>query len=116
MTTKAQLIAERDFLLARADGAGSWSPGIPKRWTGKSSNALVRYVFGGEHPMGDEYPLDVSDLAACYRTVYRLPDHLRGPNGRANELICRYRDAVKKRYDLAEMAAMLGKESKGKEG
>ena len=66
------LRAERDFLLARASKAGSCSFG-GGRWTGLSSNALVTVAFGGED---DCLPSDSSDLAACYRTMLRLPRHL----------------------------------------
>lgn len=67
-----QLEAERDFLLARAGRAGSASFG-GERWTGMSSNALATVAFGGEDGC---LPSDGSDLAACYRTVMRLPTHL----------------------------------------
>ena len=67
-----RLRAERDFLLARASKAGSCSFG-GGRWTGLSSNALVTVAFGGED---DCLPTDSSDLAACYRTMLRLPRHL----------------------------------------
>lgn len=68
-----RLVAERNFLLARAGHAGSAYFG-PGRWTGMSSNALVTVAFGGSD---DSLPSDVGDLAACYRTVLRLPEHLR---------------------------------------
>src|ERR1051326_6687670 len=76
-TSKARLQAEIDFLLARAANANSCRFDDPKRWTGRSSNALVRFVFGGDAPAPDEFPRDPSDLAACYRTVARLPEHLK---------------------------------------
>lgn len=66
------LLAERDFLLARSGHAGTASFGN-ERWTGMSSNALVTVAFGGEDR---RLPSDSSDLAACYRTVMRLPPHL----------------------------------------
>ena len=66
------LRAERDFLLDRVGHAGKCMFG-GKRWTGMSSNALVDVAFGRKN---DRLPLDGSDLAACYRTVMRLPDHL----------------------------------------
>lgn len=69
-----RLKAERDFLLARAGHAGSCSF-RPGRWTGVSSNALVSLAFGGEVDC-DALPLDSADLAACYRTLQRLPAHL----------------------------------------
>lgn len=68
-----RLRAERDFLLARARAACKCSFG-EGRWTGMSSNALVDVAFGGENGC---LPMDAGDLAACYRTVMRLPDHLR---------------------------------------
>lgn len=101
--TKTQLLAERDFLLARAEGAGGWRAN-PKRWTGTSSNALVTFAFGGPEPTQGEFPRDPSDLMACYRTVKRLPDHLR-PVGSAT--LVRFREAVALRYDLAELDAAL---------
>lgn len=67
-----KLKAERDFLLARSGAAGKVSFG-GERWTGMSSNALVTIAFGGED---NRLPLDGSDLAACYRTIQRLPAHL----------------------------------------
>jgi len=69
----AQLKAERDFLLQRAGAAGSCNF-TNERWTGVSSNGLVTIAFGGQ---SDDLPLDGSDLAACYRTVMRLPAHLK---------------------------------------
>lgn len=75
VSAASKLQAERDFLLERAKAAGScsFSDG---RWTGMSSNALVEIAFGGKN---DCLPSDSSDLAACYRTVLRLPEHLRTP-------------------------------------
>ena len=68
----ARLRVERNFLLDRANAA--WSISFSDdRWTGMSSNALVTIAFGGED---NSLPSDSSDLAACYRTVMRLPDHL----------------------------------------
>jgi hypothetical protein len=73
MTEIERLTAERDFLLLRAGRAGSVSFGN-ERWTGMSSNALVEVAFGQcNHCL----PSDANDLAACYRTVLRLPTHLR---------------------------------------
>lgn len=69
-----QLTAERDFLLARSSHAGKCMFG-GKRWTGVSSNALVAIAFGQEAE-SDSQPFDSADLAACYRTLIRLPDHL----------------------------------------
>lgn len=71
-TTVEQISAERDFLLDRANAAGTCSFGA-ERWTGISSNALVTVAFGGEN---GALPSDCADLAACYRTVIRLPRHL----------------------------------------
>lgn len=67
-----RLREERDFLLARSGHAGSCSF-APGRWTGVSSNALVTIAFGGDD---DRLPSDTGDLAACYRTMLRLPRHL----------------------------------------
>ena len=109
--TKAQLQAERDFLLARTDAANVYRPDHRPRWTGTSSNALVRYAFGGDAPASGEYPMDPSDLAACYRTVWRLPDHLRPRDGWVADMLHRYRVAVESRYDLHELDAALAKET-----
>lgn len=68
-----RLREERDFLLARSKAAGSCSFSL-ERWTGMSSNALVEVAFG--EPNGC-LPMDGQDLAACYRTVTRMPKHLR---------------------------------------
>lgn len=69
------LRAERDFLLARSSAAGSCRfSGY--RWTGMSSNALVSVAFGRRD---NTLPRDSADLAACYRTVQRLPQHLVSP-------------------------------------
>lgn len=70
----ARLTSERDFLLARAGHAGKCMFG-GKRWTGVSSNALVDIAFGVA-PERDSRPYDGADLAACYRTMMRLPAHL----------------------------------------
>lgn len=72
MSDNLLLLAERDFLLARANAAGKASFSN-ERWTGTSSNALVTVAFGGKDGF---LPLDGQDLAACYRTVMRLPPHL----------------------------------------
>ena len=67
--------ADIAFLLSRSDEAGSCRFG-GHRWTGMSSNSLVRFAFGGEH---DRMPLDRSDYGACVLTVRRLPKHRRTP-------------------------------------
>lgn len=77
MPTKAQLIDDVDFLLARAAFAGRvYFSG--DRDYGVSSNALVRLAYGGKPPMRREYPYDHSDLAACERALASLPRHRRG--------------------------------------
>lgn len=73
----AELEQERDFLLARAGHAGSVRFGGKDRWTGASSNVLVTIAFGGEVGKYPDHPFDSSDLAACYRTILRLPVHRR---------------------------------------
>jgi hypothetical protein len=101
-----QLAAEREFLLARAEDAGGWMAN-PKRWTGTSSNVLVTFVFGGPEPTEREYPRDPSDLMACYRTVDRLPEHLKA---RGASLLPRYREVVRARYPLDELDALVTEE------
>lgn len=72
---REELQADLKFLLSRADAAGSCSFG-GERWTGMSSNAIVRKAYGGRQ---DCMPADRSDYAACVRTVRRLPKHRRTP-------------------------------------
>jgi hypothetical protein len=67
----AKLAAERDFLISRAAAKHKW--GEP-RWTGASSDALVDVAYGS---VNKTLPYDASDLAACYRTIMRMPEHLR---------------------------------------
>lgn len=72
--TKAQLHEDVDFLVDRANEAGSvtFSSG---RSVGLSSNALVRFAYTGEHD--GVWPSDTYDYAACVRAVANLPDHRR---------------------------------------
>lgn len=72
-TREAEGEADVGFLLARSGHAGKCMFG-GKRWTGMSSNALVSIAFG---ETDEGLPSDSSDLAACYRTVMRLPQHRR---------------------------------------
>lgn len=72
--TCKKLTAERDFLLLRCSNAGKVSF-HNERWTGVSSNALVDVAFFGRED--NSLPWDGQDLAACYRTVMRLPEHLK---------------------------------------
>lgn len=67
--------ADIDFLLLRSSEAGKCTFG-GHRWTGMSSNALVRLAYGGEQ---DCMPSDRSDYHACVLTVKRLPIHRRTP-------------------------------------
>lgn len=71
--TPAEMEADIAFLLLRAGCAGSCSF-TSDRWTGTSSNAIVKFAYGGEQ---DDMPYDRSDYAACVRTVKRLPKHRR---------------------------------------
>ena len=102
-----ELLAERNFLLARCSDAGSFYFNNPKRWTGTSSNALVAHVFGASEPTTAQYPRDPSDLMACYRTIHRLPDHLKP---KARSILERYRVAVASRYPLNELDSKLAEE------
>lgn len=103
-----QLLEEREYLLSRAAWAGHATFDM-HRWVGISSNALVTYAFGGPEPDPQHFPRDPSDLASCYRAVRRLPDHLRD---RGKKILPRYRKAVKARYDLKELDALMKAEVK----
>lgn len=72
-TREAEGLEDVAFLLARSGHAGKCMFG-GKRWTGMSSNSLVSIAFG---EADERLPSDSSDLAACYRTVMRLPKHRR---------------------------------------
>lgn len=63
------------FLLARAAKAGQVEFGDQNRFVGTSSNAMVRWAYGGAEPARHEYPSDAQDLAACQRTVAMAPPH-----------------------------------------
>lgn len=73
--TVEQLQEDIAFLLLRSSEAGSCDF-TSARWTGMSSNALVRFAYGGKH---DCMPSDRSDFHACVLTVKRLPKHRRTP-------------------------------------
>lgn len=73
--TAEQLQEDIAFLLSRSSEAGSCDF-TSERWTGMSSNALVRFAYGGKH---DCMPSDRGDYGACLRTVQRLPKHRRTP-------------------------------------
>jgi len=88
--TPAEMQADIDFLLLRAGCAGSCDF-TSDRWTGASSNAIVRFAYGGKQ---DEMPWDRSDYAACVRTVKRLPRHRRTPQ--VMEALRRAREAYLK--------------------
>jgi hypothetical protein len=75
MLTIEQMQADIAFLLHRSSEAGSCSFDND-RFTGMSSNALVRFAYGGKHNC---MPSDRSDYAACVRTVRMLPQHRRTP-------------------------------------
>lgn len=90
--TIEEMQADIAFLLLRAGSAGSFSCSAD-RWTGMSSNALVRLAYGGEQ---DCMPSDRSDYAACVRTYVRLPKHRRTPDVRAGLLAAR--EAYLSRY------------------
>lgn len=109
--TREQLEAERDFLLERADSAGSMSFHA-ERDTGQSSNALVRYAITGVEPAKDRYPGDADDLRACFRAREKAPAHL---HPRMDDLLERYRAHVATRYpEVAESDAFL--EVRGRDG
>lgn len=69
--TRRELAADVEFLLLRADAAGSVNF-TADRWTGMSSNALVALAYGGKQTA---MPYDRGDYAACVRTYRRLPPH-----------------------------------------
>lgn len=65
----AELVAERDFLLARVPGDASW--------VGLSSQALVMAAINGDPmPSSFDWPSDEHDLARCEATLRRAPAHL----------------------------------------
>lgn len=110
MVRVAELEAEVLFLLGRAAKAGGWYAD-PNRCVGISSNALVWFAFRGEEPDHTEFPRDPSDLAACIRTVRKMPAHLRA-RVEASTVMDRYRSAVEARYPLDDMDAALAEEEK----
>ena len=68
-----------------------------ERFTGISSNSLVRYAFGGGKPdFPGEYPFDIPDLNACERTWRMLPKHRRVR--KVERLLEKYREHVSKRW------------------
>lgn len=74
--TRAQLQEDIDFLLHRATATGSVAFGDDgRRFTGVSSNELVRLAYTGEHRGDDYMPRDHSDAGACARTWAMLPAH-----------------------------------------
>ena len=89
-----ELEAERDYLLRRSMEAGRCGFDAD-RDVGRSSNALVYYAFGAPEPTEDSYPVDASDLAACYRARNNAPQHL-WP--KMNALLPKYEAAVTERY------------------
>ena len=77
------MMRDIEFLSHRAEMAGGyWCGGSrngPRSW-GISSNAIVRYAYGGDQPSHiGEMPLDRGDYAACVRAVRSLPRHRRIP-------------------------------------
>lgn len=50
-----------------------------RRDYGVSSDALIRWVLGGEEPADQELPHDLWDLAACVRAADGAPGHLEKP-------------------------------------
>ena len=60
------------FLSQRAINASKISF-TGKRDSGISSNAIVRYAYGGTIPINGELPSDIYDLAACERMWKKLP-------------------------------------------
>ncbi len=93
-----ELIFERDYLLRRSMGANRINFADCERDTGRSSNAMVYYAFGGPEPNEFWYPADASDLAACYRARNSAPPHL-WP--KMDAVLRKYEAAVTKRYPNA---------------
>jgi hypothetical protein len=93
--TIRRLKAERDYLLRRSLEAGRCEFGDIGREVGISSNAMVYYAFGGPEPDEYSYPLDPSDLAACYRARNSAPEHL-WP--KMDALLPEYEASVTERY------------------
>ena len=74
---KDRLKQDVKFLLTRSMEAGSVTFGDSERFVGVSSNAMVRAAYEGGWPSREEYPADMSDLAACERTFEMAPRHRR---------------------------------------
>ncbi|MCA9525194.1 MAG: hypothetical protein KC549_02715 [Myxococcales bacterium] len=86
--------SERDWLVHRL--ASTHVVGIgDRRFTGKSSDALVEAAFGGPLPPIDRYPKHPADLCACERTYLTAPRHLRAS---MKPLLLRYRAWFDKHY------------------
>ena len=72
--TRAQMQEDIDFLVHRATATGKVSFGDDgRRFTGASSNDLVRLAYTGE--CQGILPSDYSDAGACARTWAMLPAH-----------------------------------------
>lgn len=67
---------ERDWLLHRLASTHVVGAG-DRRFTGKSSDALVEFSFGGPLPPIQRYPRHPADLCAGERCYQTAPVHLR---------------------------------------
>lgn len=75
---KWQVLSDLLFLLNRSSEAGICRFS-EDRYTGISSNALVKFAYLGIgwEPKESEYPKDKSDLRACELAFNQLPKHRR---------------------------------------
>ncbi|MEZ4468120.1 MAG: hypothetical protein R3F60_19480 [bacterium] len=92
---------ERDWLVHRLSSTYVIGVG-DRRFTGKSSDALVEAAFGGPLPPIDRYPKHPADLCACERTYLTAPRHLRAA---MKPLLLRYRAWFDKHYGYRGVSA-----------
>jgi hypothetical protein len=84
---RAELKAERDFLLERMTGNQF-------DWVGESSNAMVaQAMWGTKRPLC--FPRDSADLMRCEETYRRAPKHLQK---KMLPTLEKFREDVKTRY------------------
>lgn len=93
-TELRRIRCERDWLVHRLSSIYVVGFG-DRRFTGKSSDALVEFAFGGPLPPVDRYPSHPADLCACERTFLTAPRHLRA---HMKPLLLRFRAWFDKHY------------------
>jgi len=89
-----RLRGERDWMVHRLSSTHVVGAG-DRRFTGKASDALVEFAFGGPLPPVERYPSHPSDLCACERTYLTAPRHLRS---NMKPLLLRFRAWFDKHY------------------